>query len=794
MRPPAVAFVLGGLLAACMAAPALAAPTASAPPQAAAPTPAEILAHAAQDERFIDQVRRQLARPGPVPALLAELAALEAPVEEKLRAFRADELAGLPIARLESLHRHWQFDAGRFAAWQAEAERQLLPFNRAAADAARRHAAWAATRAALGAEPQPAALQGRAEALLAALAALRHDLAVPLARQVELSQRASALATQIETGRAEAEDAIALLDRRLLAVDAAPLWGPPDLPGAAPGTVTLLRGLQIEAHFARDYLGATPLHRRAVVGLQLALLAALLAAHRRARAWPADRRADARGLQRPVSAWLLLSMMCVLVLEPAAPLLAHQLALTGALVPVLPLLPARRSAALHHGPPLAIGLYLLNLGGALPSAAGTGLRLFHVAVTVLAGGAALWLMSRAAPAGAPVSRAARLTRAGAGVAALLLAAALLLNLAGNVSGADMLLNGVLESACFGLLLHASVSVLQDLLRAFLAPPGRQPASLLERHARQLARLLSSALTTAAAIGGGAYALSAFRVLRPVRAGLAAGLAHHFEVGELAVSLGDVLAFAVSALVAWWVARLVRQVLGEQLAARPTLPRGVASSVASLSYCALLVLGFLVALSAAGFKVSQLALVFGALGVGIGFGLQGIVNNFVSGLVLMVERPLRPGDAVEVGAVAGRVQAIGLRATVIRTFDGAEVIVPNGTLISSSLLNWTLGDASRRIEVDVGVAYGSDPAQVLALLQAAAHGAPGLAAHPPPSAFMKRLGEHSMEFVLRAWTMEFDGWTGVRSGLLLRVTQALDDAGIAIPFNQLEVHVRSPPPA
>lgn len=804
MRPPALRTVLCGWVMAglaCWAGPASATPPASAPilpptapDPAAAPvsaTPAEILARAAQDQRFIDQIRRQLARPDPAQALSDRLAALEAPVEEKLRAFRADELSGLPVARLESLDRHWRFDARRFAQWQAESQRELMPFNDAAAQAARRQAGWEALRVAAEREPLPPALLDRVEAMLAALARLRQDLAVPLARQVALSQRAVALATQIETGQAEVEEAIGRIDRRLFAVDAPALWQP-SAPAAAPSdAVALARGLQIEAHFARDYLGAAPWSRRAVLALQLGLLALVAVACHRARAWSATRRAASRGLRRPVSAWLLLSMMGVLVLEPDAPLLAHQLALTLALVPLLRLLPSAPGSAWRCWPRLAVGLYVLNLGGAVPSMAGTGARCLHAGVTALALGLVLWRRARL-PA-QPASRAVRLARAGSLAVAGLLGAALLLNAGGNVSLADMLLDGLLDSTCFGLLLVAAVAVLRDLLRACLASPGAPAAPLLAGQLRRLGGGLSRALAVAAAVGGGLYALHAFRALRPLQAGLAAGLGHRFEVGELSVSLGDLLAFAVSAVIAWWVARLTRQLLGEQLAARPTLPRGVASSVASLSYCVLLVLGLLVALSAAGFKVSQLALVFGALGVGIGFGLQNIVNHFVSGLVLMVERPLRPGDAVEMDGVAGRVQAIGLRATIIRTFDGAEVVVPNGTLLANSLMNWTLGDASRRIEVEVGVAYGSDPAQVLALLEAAAHGTPGVAAQPAPTAFLKQLGESAMAFGLRAWTMEFDGWTAVRSAVLVRVTRSLDAAGIAIPCPQLDVHVRTAPP-
>jgi small-conductance mechanosensitive channel len=149
----------------------------------------------------------------------------------------------------------------------------------------------------------------------------------------------------------------------------------------------------------------------------------------------------------------------------------------------------------------------------------------------------------------------------------------------------------------------------------------------------------------------------------------------------------------------------------------------------------LLLGLLVALSAAGFKVSQLALIFGALGVGIGFGLQNVVNNFVSGLVLMFERPIQPGDLVDAAGTSGAVREIGLRATTIRTSDGADVVVRNGLLLNGNLASRTMFDKSRRIDSPIGVAYGSDPSTVIAVLSAVLSDTPELAERPAPSVML-----------------------------------------------------------
>jgi len=204
----------------------------------------------------------------------------------------------------------------------------------------------------------------------------------------------------------------------------------------------------------------------------------------------------------------------------------------------------------------------------------------------------------------------------------------------------------------------------------------------------------------------------------------------------------------------------------------------------------LVIGTMIALAAAGFRLSELALVVGALSVGIGFGLQNVVNNFVSGLILMFERPIQPGDVIEVSGTSGKVRDIGMRATTLVTFEGADVVVPNGTLLSEKLTNWTLSDTNRRMDVNVGVAYGSDPHRVLALLAEVAGSTPGVTAEPAPAIVFVGFGSSSLDFAVRAWTNNFSDWVVTKSALTVRIHDALKDAGIEIPFPQNDLHLRS----
>jgi small-conductance mechanosensitive channel len=190
----------------------------------------------------------------------------------------------------------------------------------------------------------------------------------------------------------------------------------------------------------------------------------------------------------------------------------------------------------------------------------------------------------------------------------------------------------------------------------------------------------------------------------------------------------------------------------------------------------------------GLDFGKLAIIVGALSVGIGFGLQNVVNNFISGLILLFERPIKEGDRIDLGTTSGVVRKIGMRASVVETWQGADVIVPNATLISSELVNWTLKDEVRRIDIQVGVAYGTDPERVLALLLEVARQHANVLANPEPFAMFVRFGANSLEFELRAWaTADF---LRVGSELRVAVSRALREAGIEVPFPQVDLHLRS----
>jgi small-conductance mechanosensitive channel len=261
-------------------------------------------------------------------------------------------------------------------------------------------------------------------------------------------------------------------------------------------------------------------------------------------------------------------------------------------------------------------------------------------------------------------------------------------------------------------------------------------------------------------------------------------------GSVNMSVANLIVFAIGIVIAVSVARFIRFALDEDILPRLNVAAGKASAASRLIYYALLTLGFLFALASAGFELSQLTLLISALGVGIGFGLQGIVNNFVSGLVVAFERPFQVGDMIEVGPLVGRVRAIGLRSSTIRTYDGAEIIVPNANLISGELINWTLSDRKRRIEIPVNVAYGSDMQQVREILLQVAAESPNALDDPEPFVLFRGFGDDGLKFELRFWTPDADERLGTFSEVAMQINAEFEAAGVTVPFPQRDLHLRT----
>ena len=237
-------------------------------------------------------------------------------------------------------------------------------------------------------------------------------------------------------------------------------------------------------------------------------------------------------------------------------------------------------------------------------------------------------------------------------------------------------------------------------------------------------------------------------------------------------------------------KAIQMLLLNKVLPRFKAERGVQLSITRLVHYAVLTIGFFVMLNALGFELSQLALLGGALGVGIGFGLQAIVNNFTSGLILLFERPIKVGDAIRIGTELGEVKNLGLRATIIQTYDNAEIVVPNSDLITQQVTNYTLAERKVRVRVPVGVAYGTEVSKVLDILRACGKANPMVLSTPAPTALFLAFGASSLDFELRVWIPEFLDSVQVLSELNQDIDNEFALNNIEIPFPQSDLHLRS----
>jgi potassium-dependent mechanosensitive channel len=262
----------------------------------------------------------------------------------------------------------------------------------------------------------------------------------------------------------------------------------------------------------------------------------------------------------------------------------------------------------------------------------------------------------------------------------------------------------------------------------------------------------------------------------------------FRVGEITISFAAISSALVLVLLGILLTRIIQRWLGTQVLPRTALEPGLQNSISALIGYAGLIAVVSLGLATLGIDLQKIALVAGALSVGIGFGLQSVVSNFVSGIILLAERPIRVGDIVEVKGESGWVRKISVRATEIETFERASMIVPNSALISDVVKNWTHGNPTSRIIVKIGVAYDSDPEQVRAILNEVAAAHPLVLTSPPPRVLFARFGDSALEFELRCVVANVDQSLNVSSDLHFTILKRFRAACIGIPYPQREVKI------
>lgn len=775
-------------------------------PCAAAAEPAAETPKAAEEKK--------LPTPGPVPvpeitaqadaatvnlrAIVARSAADDAlaTIGQRLPAIsreieaRAGENARI-VARRPSLdllrnqERSWEAERNVLTTWSGELETRIEALERDIGRVSDLEQTWNETLALARKEQAPPELTQRVESLLGAVARTRATLEKERSAGLRLQSRVAAQSFRVEEAMEAIRQARALTLSRVLSRDSPPLWDAEALANAG----TRIAQDSQEAREAQRTTLESYLQRHADrvlihIAIFVSLAALLFWARKRLLAWAATEPQLERStavVAYPVATALVLALFASRWIYPQAPRLLWAIIGAAALVPAVIIL--RRVAAPYLRPLLyaVVAFFFIDQVRLVAASIELVPRLIFFAEMLAGTAFLLWFLTRTKRPNNAVGLDVqwRLVRIGAQVACAIFAVTALANAYGYVALANLLGSAVLSSMYFGLILYTAVEILDAIVAMLLRMRPLTLFGMVRRHKELLRRRTRMLLNVSALVWWALFVLDRLAVRDRVIETVEAILDAEITLGAISISLSSILAFVLAVWASFLVSRFVQFVLDEEVFPHAKLKRGLPYAISRTVHYAILVAGFFFAMGVIGVDMTKFTILAGAFTVGVGFGLQNIFNNFVSGLILLFERPVQVGDVIQMDDAAGVVERIGIRASIVRTLSGSEVIVPNGKLISERLVNWTFSDRQRAVEVPVSVTLGTDPERVIALLKRVAAEHPMVLKEPPPEALLVRLGPDWMGFELRAATHLVEDWMKARSELAVAVTAALAAEKIAL---------------
>ena len=651
------------------------------------------------------------------------------------------------------------------------------------------------TRDALPPEETPEALQQRIVSIVAEIDTANARLKERINTVVVLRTELASEATAVQQLLSRVHQTEAELRSRLFVQDSPPLW---QAFQSAGDTLSVRRAMQESwnsfsrtvAGFARAHKGQLYVH----LGWFLAILSLMLYFYSRNKQQKLFEkeddllRASAFFVSRPVAAALLVGLFLSVLLYPEATVTINELIILLGLIPLLRLssglMPLERRNAVYVLA-LLYGLLFVhnNMVGYLLLQ-----RLLLLGLGVVAMALFAWVM-----------REAWLLRESKGLywanvalyamplALLVVLGAVVANLVGSVVLARVLTEGVIKTFVVAVILFTFAKVSDGVVVLLIRKRIDAGLRVVQTYARQIERWAVIAIHLVAFWVWLRAALRSFGLFQPLSAWFKGLLDEELAFGVVIIrveNLFNALLVVIFTLVA---VRLLQIVLHLEVFPRVRLPRGIPNAISMVVRYTLVTLGIFLALSTLGLNLGKFGLLAGALGVGLGFGLQNIIANFVSGLILAFERPIHVGDKVEIGEVLGNVKQIGVRSSTIKTFDGSEVIVPNEHLISQQVINWTLSDTRQRIKLPVKVSFDAEPEQVLEILRNVAQEHPDVLDDPEPIPTFNGFGDYFLDFTLLYWV------TGnilkTKTEVALTVYRRLKEAGIDKPRPQQDVQLR-----
>ena len=621
----------------------------------------------------------------------------------------------------------------------------------------------------------PATLVAHIEAIPDRNEKLAQDLRARRDHALELLSRATRLTARTNALQSEVGDRRLQVEAQMRVAREEPLWRI-DTRGENIGRA--IGNARAEASQIVDFL-VVHLARLSAIAVGAFALALLLVGAARRKLAGMEDTSDPdtpRLFEAPASAATLLTLLTLAWLGPAGP--ASYYDVLFSLMPIPAALLARavfaRRAALSLFM-LTAAMVSLGLVGPIVDPLPLQGRLLLIAQCVAVAAGLVVDLRRGALL--EVVRWSPVTTRRVAIAAIaLLTLAALTVVAGYGGPAGVLRNVVLGAAGLGLMVVVATYLLYGLVAALLETRVAQRLRVVSHNPASVRRAALTALRLV-----GLIAWIAGMLVMVGRLDWAIHLAESvvdtkLNIGAATISTSAIFSGLAVLAGTFLLVKILRLLLEIEILPRLALEHGVSFAASAVIRYGLITAGVLLAMAAMGIDLTKVTLLAGAVGVGVGLGLQGVVNNFVSGLILLVERPITAGDAVQVGDADGVVRSIGVRASMIRTSDGAEVIVPNADLISKAVTNWTLSNRTRRIGIDVTVGREADPENVIRLLETAAAQAEGISAKRPPHARLNALGA-DRTYRLYAWIDDVDRSGEVLSALRVSIARRFSEAHI-----------------
>ena len=585
--------------------------------------------------------------------------------------------------------------------------------------------------------------------------------------------------------------------KEVYSIDSPPLWrafGVDDNRGGVREQFTSTRKANWRA--LKDYVAEQGGRFLFWVLLWPVLIVLMIFMHRKAEVWAQQDKSLQTAvavLGRPASAALVVTVFLNAMVESQAPSVWTESVSLVLVVALIRLLPELLPKSMRLTTVFVVLIFLLRREVKL---APEGFVIYRLALLALALGgiaACVWLIrSLRADSESLSEKWHKVVLTGGWLALAAFGVGTIANVIGSVDFSRLVLMGTSQTLLVAVLMSVLSVTLRSMVRVGLLTKTARRMGIAPDHSETVRTTVFRMITFLAVVGWMLVSLRAFLVLDPLIAAIRRALDWSVTFGDFSIDPGDFLIFGFTIWLSLKIASFVEFMLNVDFMPRVDLPRGVPETISRLTRYVVIAVGAVIASVAAGFDISKITIIIGALGVGIGFGLQNIVNNFVSGLILLFERPIRIGDTLDIGNTGGKVETIGMRASIVSTWDGAEVVVPNADLISEKVTNWTLTHSRRRMVIPIGVAYGTDPEKAAQLIVGVATDHEHVDKHPEPACLFMGFGDSSLDFELRAWAST-SSFVGIASDLRFAIVKTLDEAGIEIPFPQRDLHLRTADP-